>query len=752
MAEHPTRKLAVILHADVVGSTALVQRDEALAHERIQDVFHRFSGTIESYNGNPLELRGDALVAEFNRASDAVEASLAFQAENTRFNSTLEDDIRPTLRIGISLGEVVVADNTITGEGIVLAQRLEQLASAGGVCIQGAVYEAVPGRLPFEYESLGEQELKGFSEPVRAYAISLKSGESIPPPEVYAMPGEAQPKRPKQRWIVVEAMALLVIVGGGLAWFQPWVPREEPASVESMAFPLPDKPSIAVLPFNNMSDDPQQEYFVDGMTEDLITDLSKISGLFVIARNSSFTYKGKAVNIRQVARELGVRYVLEGSVRRVGDRVRVNAQLIDAATATHLWAERYDYKLDDIFALQDKITQKIIGQLAVHLGPEDKTLSEQRETRDTVAHDAFLQGWAHYLRATPAHYVSAIPLFEEAIRRDPGYGRAYAALGSVYQNARVKGWQNDLGLTPDDTLEKVLRYIEKIKQHPTPLGHQVVSSFLTLAGKHEQAIAEARSAIALNSNNPAGYFATAQALTYARRPSEAGEMIAKAMRLDPHYPPDYLFQLGMVQFSLERFEQAAESLEAARERVPAHRGTLTFLVATYGLLGRTEEARTTLDQLKRLASNAFMDWRLSITVLEANALPFKDTADLERLQTGLRKGGMPEFKDEWGLAREHKLSGAEIRKLAFGHTLKGRHPVSGLEFTVKRTADGQFTSTGLWSDTGVSRIVDDRLCNEWSKYRPSCAVVYRNPDGTRDEHNQYLLVQRSGAFPFSAVD
>ncbi len=741
-----------MLHADVVGSTALVQRDESLAHERIQDAFHRFSGTIESYDGHPLELRGDALVAEFNRASDAVEASLAFQTENTRFNSTLEDDIQPTLRIGISLGEVVVADNTVTGEGIVLAQRLEQLASAGGVCVQGAVYEAVPSRLPFEYESLGEQELKGFSEPVRAYAVSLKSGEAIPPPEVDAMSGEVQPERPKQRWIVVGAMAVLVIVGGGLAWIQPWVPREEPASVESMAFPLPDKPSIAVLPFNNMSDDAQQEYFVDGMTEDLITDLSKISGLFVIARNSTFTYKGKAVTVSQVAEELGVRYVLEGSVRRSGDRVRVNAQLIDTTDATHIWAERYDYKVDDIFTLQDKITQKIIGQLAVHLGPEEKILADQRETKDTQAHDVFLQGWAHYLRATPAHYVLAIPLFEEAIRRDPGYGRAYAALGSIYQNARVKGWQSYLGLTPDDTLEKAIHYIEKIKQHPTPLGHQVVSGFLTLAGKHEHAIAEARSAIALNSNNPAGYFATAQALTYARRPSEAGEMIAKAMRLDPHYPPDYLFQLGMIQFSLERFEQAAESLETARERVPAHRGTLTFLVATYGLLGRTEEARTTLDQLKRLASNAFMDWRLSTTVLEANALPFKDTADLERLQTGLRKGGMPEFKDEWGLAREHKLSGAEIRKLAFGHTLKGRHPISGLEFTVKRTADGQFTSTGLWSDTGVSRIVDDRLCNEWSKYRPSCAVVYRNPDGTRDEHNQYLLVQRSGAFPFSAVD
>ncbi len=232
MAERSPRKLAVILHADVVGSTALVQRDEALAHERIQDVFHRFSGTIESYNGHPLELRGDALVAEFNRASDAVQASLAFQAENTRFNATLEDEVQPTLRVGISLGEVVIADNTITGEGIVLAQRLEQLASAGGVCIQGAVYEAVPGRLPFDYESLGEQELKGFSEPVRAYAVSLKPGGAIPEPEAAAR-------------------------------------------LDTLALDLPNKPSIVVLPFTNMSGDREQEYFSDGISEDLTTALSR---------------------------------------------------------------------------------------------------------------------------------------------------------------------------------------------------------------------------------------------------------------------------------------------------------------------------------------------------------------------------------------------------------------------------------------------------------------------------------------------
>ena len=301
-------------------------------------------------------MRGDALVAEFGRASDAVEASLAFQAENTEFNSTLEDDIRATLRIGISLGEVVIADNTVTGEGVVLAQRLEQLAAPGGLCIQSAVHEAVPGRLPFEYDNLGEQEIKGFEEPVRAYAVRLKRGEAIPPPELHALIEGTPPARPKRQWIVGGLIAFLILVGGGLTWLQLWVPREEPASIERMAFPLPDKPSIAVLPFANMSGDSEQEYYVDGLTDDLITDLSKLSGLFVIARNSTFTYKGKSVKIQQVAEELGVRYVLEGSVRRAGDQVRINAQLIDATTGGHLWAERYDGSLADVFALQDKVT------------------------------------------------------------------------------------------------------------------------------------------------------------------------------------------------------------------------------------------------------------------------------------------------------------------------------------------------------------------------------------------------------------
>ena len=307
-----SRKLAVILHADVVGSTALVQKNETLAHERIQSAFENFSEIIKAYGGIAREIRGDALVAEFDRASDAVAAALAFQIINGEFNSTLIDDIQPQLRIGISLGEVIIADNTITGAGVVLAQRLEQLAEPGGAVVQGSVSETVPSRMPFEFEGLGEQMVKGFDQPVRAFIATLKSGEKPPAPDEMVSASEATPSGPQ----------------------------------------IPDEPSIAVLPFTNMSNDPEQEYFSDGITEDIITALSKISSMLVIARNSTFIYKGKAVDVKQVGRDQGVRYVLEGGVRKAGNRVRITAQLIDTTTGQHRWAERYDRNMEDIFAVQ----------------------------------------------------------------------------------------------------------------------------------------------------------------------------------------------------------------------------------------------------------------------------------------------------------------------------------------------------------------------------------------------------------------
>ncbi len=292
MSQAPlSRKLAVIIHADIVGSTTLVQHNETIAHERIQSAFRRFAAVIEAYGGSTRELRGDALIAEYERASDAVAAALAFQQANQAHNHGLPDEIRPALRIGISLGEVVIADGTVTGAGVVLAQRLEQLADTDGVVVQGSVAETVPGRMPFEYNDLGEQNLKGFEQAVRAFAVTLKPGEDLPAPET------GQPPPPPE-------------------------PGNSPLQNEAERRPAVDKPSIAVLPFDNMSNDPEQDYFADGIVEDIITALSHIKQWRVIARNSSFVYKGQSVDIRDVADKLGVRYVLEGSVRRVFPRRR----------------------------------------------------------------------------------------------------------------------------------------------------------------------------------------------------------------------------------------------------------------------------------------------------------------------------------------------------------------------------------------------------------------------------------------------
>jgi adenylate cyclase len=325
------------------------------------------------------------------------------------------------------------------------------------------------------------------------------------------------------RNIVVAIVAVLVVGVAVAVWhfyFRP--PPMEPASVEKMAFPLPDKPSIAVLPFTNISEDPKQEYFADGMTEDLITDLSKISGLFVIARNSAFTYKGKPVKVDQISRELGVRYVLEGSVQKADDRVRINAQLIDATTGGHLWAERYDGKLVDIFALQDKVTQKIVAALAVKLTAGEQELVARKDTGTIEAYDAFLQGWQHYRRITRDDLAKAVTYLKKAIELDPNYGRAHAALAGAYWLSYRRGWSWKMDW-PYEVKSRVPllahEHLEKALKSPTSLAHQVASWMLVHEPLHDEAIAEAERAIALNPNDVDNLFAMARALIRITRPN-----------------------------------------------------------------------------------------------------------------------------------------------------------------------------------------------------------------------------------------
>ncbi len=643
-------RLAVILHADVAGSTELIHQDKQLAHERIRDGFQRFSNVIERYHGQVLELRGDALLASFERGSEAVAAALAFQTDQSYQISRIQDEIRPHIRVGISVGEVVIADDTVTGAGVVQAQRVEQLAHPGGICITASIHESLSKRMPFEFESLGEQELKGFDHAVHVYRVELNSTDSIPVPTEIARTNAPSRKRGV---LLALAAVILISVGGAAYWIKSDEQKVEAASIEHMAYPLPDKPSIAVLPFTNMSDDPKQEYFVDGMTEDLITDISNISGLFVIARNSVFTYKGKAVKVVQVAEELGVRYVLEGSVRRAGDQVRINAQLIDATTGRHLWAERYDGELSNVFALQDQVTSKIIAALEVKLTGDEKTRRAETETKNPKAYDALLQGWEHYRRSTPDDFSTAIAYLELAVKLDPNYGRAYAALAAVYWNSLWNGWwHRSFGLTHRKTLELARRFQRKALENPNSLAYQITSEITAYyAGPWadpNKAIMEADQAIALNKNDPAGYLAMATALIRAGQPDAAKKQVRTAMRLDPHYPPEYLLRLAQIQLVSGKYDDAATTLEKAIARNPGDDWHYAYLAAAYGHLGRYVDAHTNLKKANELRAEAGRG-QLTLAALSDQYQGIANgrwVGDRKILREGLDKAGV-ESGDEW---------------------------------------------------------------------------------------------------------
>jgi adenylate cyclase len=409
------------------------------------------------------------------------------------------------------------------------------------------------------------------------------------------------------------------------------MPQAMVPSEQAPVLPLPDKPSIAVLPFVNMSEDPKQEYFSDGMTEDLITDLSRVSGLFVISRNSAFTYKGKAVKMQDVARELGVQYVLEGSVRRANDQVRITAQLVDAATDSHLWAERYDRPLKDIFALQDEIVQKIVMTLKLQLTLWEQGFLVRKRTDNIEAYDYYLRGEAYFWRTTKEANVQARQMFEKAVELDPQYAEAYAALGWTYLFEWTWQWSQD-----PQALEQALELAQKAiaLDDSVPSAHSLLSRVYQWKNQHEQAIAEGEQAIALDPNNADGYAILARTLNYAGRPAEAIGLVEKAMRLNPRYPVGYLFQLGHAYHLTGRHEEAIAALKSVLIRNPNNLGAHIRLVFIYSeQLGREEEARAEAVEVLRLSPNFSLEvWR--------QRLPYKDPAVLERYLAALRKAGL----------------------------------------------------------------------------------------------------------------
>jgi adenylate cyclase len=625
-----TGKLAVILHADVVGSTALVQQDEHKAHERIHDSFKRFGATISSYHGQVRELRGDALLAEFERASDAVSATLAFQSEQVNHNAQLDDDMRPVLRVGVALGEVIIADNTITGEGVILAQRLEQLSEPGGLCITPAIREALPKRLPFDLKNQGEQRLKGFDEPIGVYRVALRAGASVPTP-VREHSGGSSGVSTKLKLVFA---ALLLIVSAATAYgYISWLPQQDSKPADFVVQSSVEKPSIAVLPFNNMSGDPEQEYFASGITEDLTTDLSRISGLFVVARNSSFSYKGRSVDVRTVARELGVRYVLEGSVRRIGDQIRINAQLVDGDSGGHVWAERFDGTMADVFALQDHVNRRIVAALKVSLTAADEKRFNKVETNNPDAYDQLLRGIEVYNLFTREAIAQSREMFHQATVLDPGYARAYANVALTYATEVNFFWTQNreesirLGL---EFAGKALALDDSIPQI------YLTRSILYLSQRqHLTALEAAQRTIEVHPNYVDGQATLAFIQSYSGQFEAALETLERTKRINPQGTGIYLEIEGRILFLLARYDDALRILEEAVDRNPGFDRIHLDLAATYAELGNLDDAAWSVDEALAISPD------ISLAKERRDAIYLHDS-DLEHFIGALRKAGVPE--------------------------------------------------------------------------------------------------------------
>ncbi|MGI9316697.1 MAG: adenylate/guanylate cyclase domain-containing protein [bacterium] len=628
-AKELSGKLAVILHADVVGSTVLVQQNEQKAHTRIQDSFKRFGETISRYHGQVRELRGDALLAEFARASDAVSAALAFLSDQAQFNSQLEDDIRPLLRVGIAMGEVVIADNTITGAGVVLAQRLEQLAESGGICITPAIREAIPRRLPFELENIGEQQLKGFDEPVGVYRVALKQGSTVPLPEP-GRTGDSEKDILKPK-VLITAIAMVVIAAIAYGIFT-WQPKEQIGPASGTQVPS-EKPSIAVLPFNNMSGDPEQEYFADGVTEDLTTDLSRISGLFVVARNSSFAYKGRSVDLRTVAQELGVKYILEGSVRRVNDQIRINAQLIDGDTGGHIWAGRFDGTMADIFTLQDEVNREIVEEMKVNLTPAEEERLVEVETTNTEAYDLLLRGLQQYTFYTGESMVAAREWFTQAVELDPNYARAYSNIALTHGTEVNFYWTANR----EESIELGLKYANKALELDDSIPQiYLTRSILYLAQRqHEAAVEAGMRTVEVFPDYADGHAALAFVLSYSGHYEQALEALDRAKQLNIQITGVYYGVEGRILFLMGRYEDALAALEKSIELNPGFDRTHLTVAAVLVRLGRLDDAAWSVEEALAITPEI----SLAKERREANYL---HESDLENYLGALRDAGVPE--------------------------------------------------------------------------------------------------------------
>ena len=573
------RRLAAILAADAAGYSRLMQDDEHATVAALNAARAVFRERIDGHGGRLVDTAGDSVLAVFDSALAAALCALEVQRELAGRAREVPESRRMRFRIGLNLGDVIEqADGSVYGDGVNIAARLESLAEPGGLCVSGSVHDMVEGKLDAAFEDIGAQTVKNIARPVRAFRSTLAPVAKAP------------------------------------AWA-----------------PVTDRPSIVVLPFANMSADPEQEYFSDGICEDIITGLSKVSGLFVIARNSSFVYKGRAVNVPEIARELGVRHVLEGSVRKSGRRVRVTAQLIDGKTGGHVWAERYDRELADIFAVQDEVTSAIVTALSVRLTAEERRRTRRHGTDNMDAYDLFLRGreqiWFHSYHAigTGKSYL------EQVLRLDPDFAAAHAMLGFARVIDHVNEWGPEPGSALKDAFVHAQRAIELDEQEP--LGHFALALALMWDRRHDEAQARIETALALEPNFMHSHAALGSILMYTGDSKRALASFETAIRLDPHYPDIILHLLGQCHYALGNYQTAKEMFAERIRRNPSTDASRVMMAAACGMLGEADGAQRQWREVFRINPSYSLAQRRRV-------LPYRDPGDFDRIVEGLRRAAI----------------------------------------------------------------------------------------------------------------
>ncbi len=621
------RKLRAILSADGAGYSRLMQEDETWTIKTIENCKRLISELVTQFNGRVVDDPGDNLLAEFASVVDAIECAIDIQKELETKDTDQNDDHRLRFRIGINLGDVVQQNDRIYGDGVNIAARLEGLAEPGGICISRTAYDHVKKKVAVGYEYLGEHHVKNIADPVRAYRVLMR------PDSASIRIGKERHRQNRWKRTVLATGIVIALVSTATAV---WIHNRNatPLSEVSIAkldsaVPISKKPSIAVLPFKTIGVDREQDYFSDGITNDIITDLSKFSELFVIASNSVFVYKGTSVKAQQVKKELGANYILDGSVQKASDNVRINAQLIDATSGHHIWAERYDRQLKDVFALQDEMVQTIVTTLAIKIDAEERVRVMKKDTENMEAYDYVLRGWEYFSRSTRSENNQAQKMFEKAIMLDPYYATAYVGLGQTYMAQFAYGWTE----FADHALQKSFDLAQKALEidETNALAHALLGEVYRYWMQYDLAKEEYRRAIELNPNDANSHAELGAIMNYSGQTDEAIQALEIARSFNPHMRPSNYMQLGIAYYLKGRYVDATDILERGLSWYPDDVFIHIPLAASYAKQGRLEEATRVSKKISRL--HPFFE-------VDNYGTAFIDPFDRSRIIDGLRQAGL----------------------------------------------------------------------------------------------------------------